>query len=341
MVRTIVRLAALGAMVLSLAACDAAVFVLDSVFPATTTLQSGRADLSGVIGSGEGDSFKLRVVEGATKTWVVLMSTGGSGTGGARAYIYDTSLTLLKSLTGKLSNGVVFDGSGVMYDGINDLVMIGNVELEPADLSVSSTQPPSGFTLPGVGGNAGVDGFFSRTDGYNVTDIGIEQGTSNLDSTVYNGTWNSLARPASYPPTLSSASGGYTLQAVLDDGRSMGTVYLAISKQDNEVTLYFVNLAKTAFSSLGGADTLDSAPHRDNLQFKSLGFAQGCITGLDSVTNSFVRIDPETMATKGSFYSPSGPGNSSSIRYAYRTDGGSFYSWDPNTRVITELTAWW
>jgi hypothetical protein len=332
-------------LVLFLGSCEVVQFIFGSVFPETTTLQTGEADMSGAITSNDGGSYKLRVVETGAFSYVVLVGSPGSSNI-ATAYIFDLSLGQKKKLTGLLPSGAVFQGSGVMYDGLNDLIAIGNVELVPSDLSLS-TELPSGLIISG-GGSGGVDGFYNSDTAFNIVSLGIPQGTSNLESGAYNSTWNGLARtPGAYPPTLSSTTNGYSLSGVFDDGNPAGNVILAITQGSNNNgntsgTTYFVTIPKSGFgASPDGAGLLDTAPQRDNLQANSLGFAQGHIMGWDTVTHSFVRIDPVTMATTASFYAPANSNKSDNRRFAYLNGGGSFYEWDPNTRVITEYTAWW
>jgi hypothetical protein len=334
------RAAAVCILVLSLGSCEVAQFLLGTVFPPTTTLQRGEADLSGAIASGDAGSFSLKVVDAGKVSYLVLLGTPGS-TNVATAYIYSLGLDQKKTLTGKLPSGTVFSGSGVMYDRLNDLIAIGNAELSPSDLAVAA-ELPSGLSI-NRSGSAGVDGFSDTDTPLNIVSFGIPQGTSNLMSGAYDTSWTGITRTAgAFPPGLSSTTDGYSLSGVFDDGDPTGNVILAIQRENSSVTTYFVTIPKNGFGTdPAGAGLLDSAPHRDDLQANTLGFAQGAFTGFDTVARSFVRVDPVTMATKESFLEPFSTNNVSKLSFAYPVAGGSYYVWDPDTRLITEFAAWW
>jgi len=333
------RAAAVGLLVLLLGSCSVFQFIFGSIFPATATLQKGQADLSGSITASDGNSYDLKVVDAGGSICVVLVGTPG-GASTSTAFVYDSGLTLKRTLTG-------LTGNGVMFDGFTNQILVGGVELNPSDFSMAATQPPAGFAFYGGSGNGGIDGFFSSTGLGNVGGLSIALGSSGLYSEYFNATWNSAAHtaPPTYPPVLSATITNVALDAILDDGNPAGNVVLALSppnsnSNNSTVTTYFLTLSKASFVSSAPAQAglLDTAPHRDGLETNTFGFAQGSIVAWDKSAASWVRIDPVTMATTASFYSAADP---SHFRFAFPVSGGTFYQFDPTSRVITEYAAWW
>lgn len=317
-----------------LGSCQVLEFIFSSVFPSTVTLAKAQASLSGDIGPNETDSFSLRLIEAGIYGYVVVV---GARSSGPVAFIYDLDLNLKKTVTG-------FTGSGVMFDTLNGLLMVGNHELNLTDLSDAATQPPTGAQINSAR-NSGVDGFYSGT--YNVANITLDPGTSSLYEEAYNATWNSLAHPAppTYPPVLSTSITNTQLEAILDDGAGAGNIILVISQGANNggsssATCYLLSIAKTGFGtgSPAFAGLLDSAVHRDKLGRESFGFSQGSVFAYDESSSSFVRMDPTTAGTQASFYSPA---DYSNTRFVYRIAGGSFYGYDTKARVLTKYTSWW
>jgi hypothetical protein len=143
--------------------------------------------------------------------------------------------------------------------------------------------------------------------------------------------------------TLSASMSNLSINAVFDDGNPAGNVILVISQSgstnNDSVTGYFVTIPKTAFTAGPFPMTpLDSAPHRDNLSKESFGFANGSVFAYDTKSSSYIRINPADASIQSSFYSGS---KNQQPRVAYRVSGGSFYSFDTNTRILTKYTAWW
>ncbi len=324
-----VRAAALALLVLFLGACDVLQFMFGSIFPSTVTLAKAQADLSGKITPADGDSYNLRVVESGGYGYVVLVGSPG-GSNASTAYIYDLSLN--PKLT------IAAQGNGVMVDGFTNEIVVGNKALMPADLSLAATQPTASAIIYN-NGHGGIDGFYNSTGLVGVANISVTGTTATLNFSNYTSSWAVITYPTP-PSNLSITTGGYVLDSVLDDGNPVGNVILVLS---NGTTSSFVSIPKAGFNTAAPAGTglLDTAPHRDGLATNSSGFAEGSLFAWDEAAQSFVRLDPATMSTTASFYAPADPKSMEHIRFAYRLSGGSFYEYDPKTRVITEYASWW
>jgi hypothetical protein len=310
--------------VLFLGSCGVLQFIFGSVFPSTLTLAKAHADLSGQIDAGYGSSFRVRVVETGGYGYVVI--TGQLPTTGNSMFFYDLDLNLKLSLTGPTAPA----GTGVMADASGKINAGGT--LLNADLSTTG----SAGIVVNVNGNGGNDGFVAN--GRNVTNIYCPS-SNTLYYMHYASDWTGGTSPAPLP-TLSSSIFNLQVDAILDDGNSLGNVVLVIgqSGSGDNVTRYFVTIPKSDFTSTVPPGLLDLAPHRDNLERDSLGFANGSIFAYDKSSFSYVRINPADASAQSSFYSSVRP---QETRFAYRVSGGSFYEFDAKSRVLTKYAAWW
>jgi hypothetical protein len=326
----VLRAAVLLALALCLGSCNVLQFIFGSVFPSTTTLLQSRADLSAKIASGGGGSYNLHVLESQGFGYVVL----DSGTIGAPIYIFDLSLNLKKVLTGLAS-------SGAIVDGFTGDIVIGDVAMNPADLSAAATQPPAGFGT-GSQGSAGSDGFFTGPGGFNVSNLYIGSGASTLSFSIFTAAW--AGTPVSPGPALSAVQSLMTLSATLDDGNTADDIILAVTLLNGAQlpSTYFLQMPRSDFTAApGGAGVLDTSPHRDGLLSNTIGYSGGELVAWDTATQSFVRMDPVTLKTMASFYAPADKNSMAKLRYAYRAGGGGFYAYDPDGRVITGYSTWW
>lgn len=315
--------------VLSLGSCGVLTYIFGSVFPATAMLAKAQADLSGMIPSGGGDSFNVRVIESGSNGFVVIT---GSLASGQTAFIYDLDLNLKATVTGFTGNGVMMDPGGN--------IALGSYIVNPATFASSSDSA----TLNSFS-TSGVDGFLASSS-IIIADPSFSNGNNVLSCTSFAytfPTWGSPSSNSSSP--LSTSIYGLQPNAMLDDGNESSTgnviVVLGLSNggNNNTGTSYFVTIAKSALQTTGfGAGILDSSPHRDNLENNSFGYAQGSIFAYDTSAASFVQINPTNGSTVKSFYSATDPQNT---RFAYRIGGGSFYGFDTNSRVLTKYGAWW
>jgi hypothetical protein len=329
----VLRAAAVLASALALGSCNVLQFIFGSVFPTTLTLIQSRVDLSSKITADYRSSYVLRVVEAGAYGYVVLTPTGSSGAL-FPIFFMDLDLNLKKTLTGATSGGVALDG----FTG--DIV-VGNQVLNPSDLTLVATMPYDSYRAQGT---QGPDGFYSPTPGRNVANVSMSYGGNTLGFDNFDASWNRTT--ASPGPALSSTQKNLFVSAVLeDDSRPADPVILAVNPGGVPYpTTYFVSVHRDYFdtsSYAGAAGLLDSAPHRDNLLANTIGLSSGRIIGWDFSLQSFVSLDPATLETTGSFYAPGNRDSSTQIRYAYRVSGGSFYSFDPQTCVVTEYKAWW
>ena len=154
--------------------------------------------------------------------------------------------------------------------------------------------------------------------------------------------WSSVASPVALSATLT----GLYISAVLeDDSRTADPVILAINSLSGaqDGTTYFVRMLRNYFSSAapGGAGLLDTAKHKDGLLDNTFGYSNGKIFAWDSVSQSYVSMDPATLAVTGSFYAPGDKSSMGRLRFGYRAGGGSFYTYDPDTGIVTEYSSWW
>lgn len=320
------RIALVCLALLFLGSCGVLQYIFGSIFPSTLTLAKAQADLSGLIEPDFGNSFSVRVVETGVYGYVVI--AGSTPMNGNVMYFYDLDLNPKLTLTSP-----TLTGTGVMSD-VNGQIKAGNILLN-ADLSSPVTQSSV------VGGNAGIAGndgvVFSTLN--NLTNFYCPGSSFTLSYTSYLSTWTTGTL---YTPVLSSIMSNLQVNAVLDDGNPTGNVILVFgqSGSSGDVTRYFVTLNKTDLVPPGIFPTspLDSAPHRDNINSESLGFAQGSIMAFDSKSSSYVRINPADGSTQSSFYTGT---RSQQPRFAYRVSGGSFYGFDTRTRILTKYSAWW
>jgi hypothetical protein len=314
--------------VLSLGSCQVLQFVFGSVFPSTTVLIKGQASLAAQIPSTNNTPFSVRVIETGGFGYVVVIGTLTDT--GITAFFFDLNLNPKATYTGLAGNGVGVDSNG--------LIVVGSLLLNP-DL----TPHLSGSIAPvslGSDESAGVDTFEIAVAGNNLAGWSMSGATFNY--AVYNNAWANQANTGPLP--LSGTISSLQIDAVLDDGGA--NVILVVSpstggnngNNGNNVTAYFLTVAKATFSYSTLNLLLDSSPHRDNMEGRSFGFAQGSIFAYDVGSSSYVRIDPATASTQASFYSGNDPSN---VQFAYRVSGGSFYGYDSKTRQLTMYSAWW
>ena len=321
------RAAAVLTAVLSLGSCEVLALLFSSVFPASATLLKAQADLSGPIPSNSGNLFSVRVVESPPYGYVVVARYTAST--GNTEFFYDLDLNPAKTLTGLTGSGVTADLSGK--------ILAGNQILKAADLSTLGTASTTVNSNVGFQGN---DGFITTTSNPNVVNLSMAAG-STISYTPCPASWGTASPVTSSP--LSNTLSNLQIRAVLDDGLQTGNVVLVFGppSSGDTTTCYFLTITKSQFTTSPSgiaALLLDSAPHRDGLETNTLGFAQGSVFAYEKSSSSFVRIDPATGSTQSTFSSQT---DLSSVRFAYRASGGSFYSFDTNTRVLTKYTAWW
>lgn len=314
--------------VLSLGSCQVLEFVFGSVFPSETVLIKGQASLAAQIPTSNNSPFDVRVVETGGFGYVVVIGTLADT--GVTAFFFDLNLNPKATYPNLAANGVGVDASG--------LIVVGSLLLNP-DLTPHLTGTIAPTTL-GSYSYPGVDDFVS---GANNLDSWSMSGAT-LNYTAYNTAWTSTLAIVGFP-VLSTSISSLQIDAVLDDGGA--NVILVISpstnngnngNNGNKVTAYFLTAAKATFSQATLTGLLDTSPHRDNLDGRSFGFAQGSVFAYDLGSSSYVRIDPATASTQASFYSANDPSNA---QFAYRVSGGSFYGFDSKTRELTMYSAWW
>jgi hypothetical protein len=323
------RAAVLLALSLCLGSCGVLQFIFGSLFPSTVTLLQARADLSAQIGK-QGYSYNLRVVESGTYGYVVLDANVGSP---APVYIMDLNLNLKKTLTG-------LTDVGVMVDGFTGDIVIGNQVLNPSDLTLVSTLATA---TVGYQGQEGADGFFFAAGGWNVGNLYISTGSSALSFSNFSAAWATTT--ASPGPALSAVQNNLMLSGVFDDGNPADNIILAVTLSNSAAipTTYFLSMPRSDFNATtpAGAGILDISLHRDGLLTNSVGYANGKLLAWDTASQSYVAMDPATLATTASFYAPADKSNMGRLRFAYRAGGGSFYTFDQSTGVVTRYSAWW
>ncbi|HVO40280.1 MAG TPA: hypothetical protein VMV03_14715 [Spirochaetia bacterium] len=319
------RLLAVAAAVALLGSCQVLEFIFSSVFPSTVTLAKARADLSGSISSSDGSSFNVRLVETGGFGYVIVI--GSQVSSGNTAYIYDLDLNqklVLTGITAPSGNGT----PGVMVDFLGRII-VGSLAFNP-DLSSAGTINPN---FIGNNGSGGLNGFVGG--GSMIGNLSLSSGS--LSWTNFGSSWPASASPTSFPAFTTNTSAQLT--AVLDDGVAAGYVALVMNLQtnSNSATCYFVWTLKSNFPS-SAIPSMDTAPHRDNIDKNSLGFAQGSVFAFDASSSSFLRIDPTTGGIQSSFFVGSDP---SETKFAYRASGGSFYGFDTKSRALTKYASWW
>lgn len=325
------RVVVVSLAVLLLGSCNVLQFVFGSVFPSTMTLIKAQADLSGKIPANNNGSINLRVVETGGYGYVAV--TGSISGSGNFAYIYDLDLNLKMSLEGATAP----QGTGVMVDATG-LIAFGSELLHP-DLSPAGPNPS---TTVNAQGSSGIDGFVYNTQNY----TGIFPSSTSSNQLTYS-SYAKLWTLGSYTggiQTLSAGSFGLQVNAVFDDGA--GNVIMVISQgssggnnNNDTVNAHFVTVPESAFTGTFPTNAYDSAPQRDNLVAESFGFADGSIFAYDNKASSLVRINPADLSTKNSLALNNN--NISQIRYAYRLSGGTYYTFDSNSRILTKYVAWW
>jgi hypothetical protein len=315
-----------------LGSCSVLQFIFGSVFPATLTLTKAQADLSNLIGAGNGSSFSIRVVEAGSKGYVVVE---GSVQGAAKSiFVYDLDLKLKLSLTGATAPL----GIGVMADA-NGQIRAGGALYSP-DLLTSAVGGPV------INGNfgSGNDGFLLNNPPVeNAVNISINTtvNPNTLDFDHYHADWTLSDH---HSVAISASLTSLQIDAVLDDGNPSGKVIFVISQSNSggngdNVTRYFVTIAKSDMAAgTVPLDLVDTAPRKGNLKGGTIGFADGNIFAFDNKTSSLVRIDPADLSTRESLALGN---NKNELRYAYSISGGTFYSFDTNSLILTKYVAWW
>ena len=300
--------------ILCLSSCQILEFISGSVFSPLVTLMKAQVDLSGQIQATDGGAFAIRVVESGGAGYVIVIGPQ-TGSSYSIAYCYDLDLNLKSTQTNLLG------GSGVMVDA-DGYIMLGSRQLNPADLSLNTTVAPEvTLTNPEQGG---VDGFpGSGANFYDLTINGASYSTSH-----YNSTWTT-AGAAMAPIALSGNFSSLQIMGTFYDSSS-GSLFLVAAPSGSSSAYFLPPTLAT--------DVLDASPHHDNIEAGTIGYSQGSIFAYDTGSSSMLRIDPSTGTTQNSFYLGSDP---STVRFAYRISGGSFYGFNTKTRTLTKYTQWW
>jgi hypothetical protein len=326
MLRAACALAAL----LSLSSCSVLTYIFGSVFPATAMLAKAQADLSSKISADDANSFSVKVVEAGGYGYVVVT---GNPPSGAVAYFYDLDLNqkaTFSAATGLASSGVMADASGN--------IALGQYILNPANLSIilngnsDTVSPPTGNNGPGPCGN---DGFVGASTNY----YRFSMNSYTLSWATYGAGVPWSGAGIAGPFALSSnTSANLQLFAILDDGNPSGNAYFVVGPSANDDTgkVFFFSAAKTGLTI--PTNIADASPSRDNIEVKTIGFANGSIFAYDAGAASFVKINPSDGSIQSSFYSAT---DEKKVRFAYRANGGSFYGFDTETRVLRKYGAWW
>lgn len=221
-----------------------------------------------------------------------------------------------------------------MVDATGNIIL-GSLSLNPANLS--PTTIPVAVTANG--NSCGNDGFVASGQAIpQMAAFYFASGTSSLNYGEYLSPWASTGNAAG-SVTLSATLSNLEVDGILDNGN--GNVTIAVSQQggNGTKTCYFVTTAEANFATgMFGTNLLDSSPHRDNIVVDSLGFSKGGILAYDAGASSFVKIDPVTGNNQSSFFSGTDP---TEAHFGYDPSGGSFYTFDVNSRVLIKYTAWW
>ena len=319
----------------SLGSCQVFQFILGSVFPSTVTLLKGQANLSSAITASEAHSFRLRSINAGGTVYVVLSGTTAADGNIMMFFDADLNSKLKVPFTLGQQLGVFADGSGQ--------VVAGN-KIFSQDLSTSSTFSSA---VVSAGPGLGVDGFLAG----NVSPVDVIINSAGPSLTLQYQTFTdpvtasqTLSTPVVVTLSANPSNSNLQILAVLDDGNPTGNVVVVMGTQRNNGnqppgTSYFLTIAKTAFASGGVPTNLeDTAPHRDGLEPTSFGFEDGKIIAYDTASSGYVRIDPATADTVGSFYSHIDPQD---VLFSYPPSSGSFYTFDPNSRVLSKYSKWW
>lgn len=329
---TMLRAALALAAALCLVSCGVLDYIFGSVFPATVMLAKAQADLSGTISADDAEGFQVRVVETSTGYGYVVLT--GNPPSGPVAYFYDLDLNPKATLT---STGVMADASGN--------IALGTMILNPANLSILVNPNSDVVTTPtetsGSRPSNGNDGFVVSVGGaltnfyrFSVNSFTIGWATYGLGAP-----WPSISAGTG-GATLSSNSGAnLQFYAILDDGNPSGSTYFVMGPPvENDIgRVYFISGTKQSNLTIP-TNAFDSAPSRDHIEVRTLGFANGSIFAYDQSAASFLKINPADGSIEKSFYSAT---DAKDTRFAYRANGGSFYGFDSKTRILTKYGSWW
>lgn len=332
MVKTLVRLLATAAIVLSLASC----FFALSAFPPTLSQIVARADLSGTIPAGAGSLYQVYIVTPTGGEFVILLNTSGSMD--PAAVIMDSNLHLIQTYTlAQYGTWGITSGSTLMTDATGNVALRDHY-FTASDLATMN-QPPSG-TLSG----ASLNGPALSSPAASLNDVNFQVAAGNLTYIQYNSSWGLPF--ASGPFQVSSSGGNYQLIAVynIDDTPAAGEVVLVLGDMGNNI--YFV--AIPLFNILANSvvpPILSNYPYVTlaNISNSSIGFAGDSLVAYNYNSNSLIRYSakpPFNQLSSLSLGNNSGK-NNGNLQYAYKMTGGYSVIFDQVARKLTKVANWW
>jgi hypothetical protein len=333
--QAVTRGAALLFSVLGLGACQFAGSLFDSTFPADVSQMTARIDLSTRIPAADAASFSISDVTAGGSEYLVLSS--GLAAGGTRLLILDSGLTVLFSFTAQdiAGWGATLGSAPAKLDAMGHLV-IGNLIFSTG--AGGLVFPPTMY-----GGIPLTTGFESQTSGaYNFIDFSASGNnltfSEYFDTWLFDGTWTFPVRATPGANTNFSVKGIFS-----DPDPSRQLAIIVLSDAGDSMDHYLV----IPLSGLNGGSL--SGPLQSFYEVFSRASTDGNLMGYSN--GGLIRFVPGGIPGTGAFVRSDLGGTdqvrqlpyfrSLRTRQAFSPSGGTYFTFDLDSRVVTRLTAWW
>ena len=320
---------------IALGSCKLVDIAFSSTFPAAFSQMTARRDLSSLVPASEASSFSMSDVTAGGREYVILSSSLTSD--GTRLIIMDTGLNIILTLTGQdlAGMGGSLGAAPAKVDAMGH-VLIGNVFFQ-TDAS-GLVFPPFVYSIPTS------PGFESPVGGnYNFIDFGASGNnfsyTEYYDTWIWTGSWTFPIR------ALPAANTSFSVHAVFSDPDPARHVAIIVLYDSGDSLDHYLVIP---LGDLNGGLLL-TFPLQDFYEVFTkpatredlLGYSNGglirFVPGGSSGSGAFVRSDLSGADQPNQLQYFNLP----AMRQAFSPSGGTYFTFDLGTRIVTRLTAWW
>ena len=313
--------------------CKLVDIAFSSTFPAAVTQMTARRDLSSLVSASEASSFSMSDVTAGGREYVILSSSLTSD--GTRLIIMDTGLNTILTLTGQDFAGLGGSlGTAPAKLDAKGRILIGNVFFQTGASGlvfppfVNSIPTTPGFQSP-VGGN------------YNF--INFTASGNNFSYTRYSDIWlldNTWTRPIRTSP---GANTSFFLHGVFSDPARQVAMFVLYDSGDSLDHYLVIPLGDLngglllTFPLQDFYEVFTKPATREDLLGYSNGGLIRFVPGGSSGSGAFVRSDLSGADQPNQLQCFNLP----AMRQAFSPSGGTYFTFDLGTRIVTRLTAWW
>jgi hypothetical protein len=320
-----------------LGSCQLVGVLLSSTFPASATQVTARRSLYSLIPAAEASSFSMSDVTAGGREYVILSSPLTSA--GTRLIIMDTGLDTVLTMTAQdlAGFGGILDSAPAKLDAMGR-ILVGNVFFSTSASGL--VFPPSIFSVPtGTGFQSPVAG--------NYNFIMFSASGNNFTYYEYYDTWLPYlpVNVWTFPiRALPAGNTSFSVSGIFSDPDPARQVALFVLYDSGDsLDHYFV----IPLAALTGGSL--SFPLQNFYEVFTKPSTDPALLGY--CNGGFIRFVPGGIPGTGAFVRCDLGGNdqptqlpysrSPAMRQAFSPSGGSYFSFDLDSRVVTRSTAWW